>query len=109
MMNFLSLFVAVILLLVVPSVLAGWPESVLITNDDGLDEPSLLELVVSFSEISETVVVVVPMEERSSTSDCITAYRSHILEVEQLTLIDDIRAYRVDGATRSNRTIRFYK
>jgi 5'-nucleotidase len=74
-----------------------WPESVLITNDDGLYEPSLLPLVESFAGICETVVVVVPMEERSSTSDCITVYRSYALEVEQLLLMDSIRVYRVDG------------
>lgn len=94
----MSILIALILILITTNISAEWPESVLITNDDGLDDPSLLELVESFSEICEIVVVVIPMEERSSTSDCITVYRlPHVLEVEQLILMGNIRVYRVDG------------
>ncbi len=73
-----------------------WPERVLITNDDGIDDPAIIELAVAFSKISETVVVA-PKDNRSSSSDYISVLRSHSLDVEQLFLAEGIRGYSVDG------------
>ena len=73
-----------------------WPVRVLITNDDGIDDPALIELAVAFSEISETVVVA-PKDNRSSSTDYISVLRSYTLDVEQLLLAEDIRGYSVNG------------
>lgn len=91
------IILSTVLLLISGAAYSGeWPERVLITNDDGIDDPALIELAIAFSEISETVVVA-PKDNRSSSSNYISVFSYHILDVEQLLLSDSIRGYSVDG------------
>ena len=86
-----------LILLLAKATMANWPGRVLITNDDGVKETSLMELVTVFSEVSEEVVVVVPSEDCSSTSNYITSYRTHFLEVRESYLTEDVKMYVVEG------------
>lgn len=73
-----------------------WPRSVLITNDDGVDDPGLQALARAFAMIAETWVVA-PMEDRSGSTHYVSAYSKHVFQVEERDLGPGIRAYGVDG------------
>ena len=63
-----------------------WPERVLITNDDGIeDEDRLLALASAFAARESEVIVAVPQENRSGTGHQMTlATRSPEISVERL-------------------------
>lgn len=73
-----------------------WPRTVLITNDDGIDDPGLIALARAFSGIAETYVVA-PMGDCSGSSHFISVFSSHVLEVQERDLDEGIRAWAVDG------------
>jgi 5'-nucleotidase len=75
---------------------AAWPRTVLITNDDGIDDPGMAALARAFSEIAETYVVA-PLEDRSGSAHYVSAYSKHVLQVQEHNLGSGIRAYGVDG------------
>lgn len=74
----------------------SWPQRVLITNDDGIEDVKLVKLAQAFSQIAETWVVA-PDQDRSSTTHYISVYRKHVLNAEKVSIGDNIRAYKVDG------------
>jgi 5'-nucleotidase len=74
----------------------GWPKRVLITNDDGIDDPKIQALAEAFAQVAETVVAA-PSQDRSSTTNYISAFRTGQLRVESRSIGEGIRAYAVDG------------
>lgn len=73
-----------------------WPRKVLLTNDDGIEAEGLLALVRAFAPVAETYVVA-PLENRSASTNYISAISRRGLEVETRSLHDGISAYGVDG------------
>lgn len=73
-----------------------WPRRVLITNDDGIDSPGILELARAFSTVAE-VYVIAPHQNKSGSTHYMTATRLGGLKVEKRELGEGIQAYAVDG------------
>lgn len=73
-----------------------WPRTVLITNDDGINDVKIIELARAFAKVAETYVVA-PLQDCSGSTHYITAFRKHALKVESRTLGKGIHAYGVDG------------
>lgn len=74
----------------------AWPRRVLITNDDGIEDEGLLVLARAFAPLAETYVVA-PMDNRSASTNYISAIAKRSLEVEPRDLGEGITAYAVDG------------
>ncbi len=74
----------------------SWPATVLITNDDGIDNPGLLALVEAFAPRVKTYVVA-PMENKSGSTNYLLALSTRSLEVERRDLMEGVVAYAVDG------------
>ncbi|UCC73455.1 MAG: hypothetical protein JSV86_02520 [Gemmatimonadota bacterium] len=73
-----------------------WPVKVLLTNDDGIEADGLLALTRAFAPVAETYVVA-PLENRSASTNYISAIARRGLEVETRSLHDGVTAYGVDG------------
>jgi len=73
-----------------------WPQTVLITNDDGIEDPGLAALAQAFAKFAETYVVA-PLQDRSGSAHYVSVYSKHFLKVEERAIGDGIRAYGVDG------------
>ncbi|MEE8583428.1 MAG: 5'/3'-nucleotidase SurE [Acidobacteriota bacterium] len=73
-----------------------WPRRVLITNDNGIDDPKIAALAVAFSKTAQTFVVA-PLQDRSGTGSFMSVSRSGQLRVEQRSLGEGITALAVDG------------
>ncbi|MEJ2544573.1 MAG: 5'/3'-nucleotidase SurE [Calditrichaceae bacterium] len=73
-----------------------WPNRVLITNDNGIDDIKIIELAKAFSKISETYVVA-PNSDKSGSTNYLGAIRNGRVEVEKVNISDEIKAYSVDG------------
>lgn len=73
-----------------------WPRKVLLTNDDGIESEGLLALARAFAPVTETHVVA-PLENRSASTNYISAIARRTLEVETRSLYDGVSAYGVDG------------
>ncbi len=73
-----------------------WPSRVLITNDNGIDDPGIVELARGLSAITE-VCVVAPATDRSGTSNFMGAVRTRRFEVEARDIGAGITAYALDG------------
>lgn len=73
-----------------------WPRRVLLTNDDGIAAEGLLALVRAFAPVVETHVVA-PLENRSASTNYISAIARRGLDVETHALYDGVSAYGVDG------------
>jgi 5'-nucleotidase len=73
-----------------------WPNKVVITNDDGIDDDGLLALARAFAPHAQTFVVA-PMENRSGSTNYVSAIATRALEVERRDLGEGITAYAVDG------------
>jgi len=73
-----------------------WPKRVLITNDDGIDDPKMKALALAFTKVAETYVIA-PLKECSGTAHHISAFSRRSLAVEPRPLGEKIRAFGVDG------------
>lgn len=73
-----------------------WPQRVLITNDNGIEDVKIIELARAFSKVAETYVVA-PREDRSSSTHYMTATQKGSLKVERRPIGEGIHAYAVDG------------
>ena len=73
-----------------------FPSRVLITNDNGIDDPKLVALARAFSERAETWVVA-PAEDRSGGGVHLTMVRAGSVRAERRDLGPGIRAYAVEG------------
>ncbi|MEM7051069.1 MAG: 5'/3'-nucleotidase SurE [Acidobacteriota bacterium] len=89
------------------SMTAAWPLAaapaeeavrprVLITNDNGIDDPKLIALARAFAPRAETWVVA-PAEDRSGTGASLSFPRTGALAVERRDLGSGIEAFAVDG------------
>ncbi|MEW6363966.1 MAG: 5'/3'-nucleotidase SurE [Acidobacteriota bacterium] len=76
--------------------LAPWPARVLITNDDGIDNPRLHALARGFAKVAETTVVA-PVDNRSGSSTIFSVLGRTTIKVQQRSIGDGIRAWSVDG------------
>lgn len=97
------IFTFALLAAVLPAVTAnllaqdsGWPQAVLLTNDDGIEAEGLLALVRAFAPQAK-VYVVAPLVNRSGSTNYVSAVAKRSIDVEQRDLGDGIVAYGVDG------------
>ena len=98
-MRYATLILATALIATAGPVLAqddAWPTSVLITNDDGIDDPGLRALAQAFASVTKTYVVA-PMENKSASTSYVSAISTRRLEGESRDLGGGIVAYAVDG------------
>ncbi|HUF64849.1 MAG TPA: 5'/3'-nucleotidase SurE [Gemmatimonadaceae bacterium] len=75
---------------------AGFPARVLITNDNGIDDPKIVALARAFARHAETWVVA-PAADRSGSGSYLTVTKTGMLSVERRDLGAGIRAFAVDG------------
>jgi 5'-nucleotidase len=75
---------------------ADWPRSILFTNDDGIAAEGLLALVREFAPNVDTYVIA-PLDNRSGSTNYISAIAKRTIEVEPRDLGAGITAYAVDG------------
>ena len=75
---------------------AAWPARVLLTNDDGVDDPRLAVLARAFAEVAE-VVVVAPLANCSGSTNYVSAFQRHEVTAEARDLGAGIEAWGVDG------------
>ena len=73
-----------------------WPARVLITNDDGIASPGLVELAKAFAEVAE-VYVVAPSQNRSSSTHYCPLLANRRIQVSPMDMGEGITAYSVDG------------
>ncbi len=74
-----------------------WPQRVLITNDNGIDDIKIIELARAFSRIAETYVIA-PSENRSGSTNFMTIFAKRSIQVQTRSLGLGIKAYSVvDG------------
>lgn len=73
-----------------------FPSRVLITNDNGIDDPKIVALARAFSARSE-VWVVAPAEDRSGSGNYLTITRVGELAVQSRDLGEGIQAFAVEG------------
>jgi len=102
----LSLVTNLLRLLITISLLAGliatatpvfaWPNRVLVTNDDGIDNPRLEALAQAFAEVAE-VVVVAPLSNCSGSTNYVSAFQRHEVIAESRDLGAGIEAWGLDG------------
>jgi 5'-nucleotidase len=76
--------------------LDDWPRRVLITNDNGIDDPKIRALAGAFAGEVETYVVA-PLEDRSGSTHYAPSIRKGALEVERRDLGPGVQAFAVDG------------
>jgi 5'-nucleotidase len=74
----------------------SFPARVLLTNDNGIDDPKLVALARAFAQRAE-VWVVAPNSDRSGSGAYLTVTRTGRLSVERRDLGEGITAYAVDG------------
>lgn len=74
----------------------GFPSRVLITNDNGIDDPKLVALAGAFSRRAETWVVA-PSTDRSGSGSHLSLILSGGLSLERRELGPGIEAFAVDG------------
>ena len=94
-----TLSVALLLAMLTSPVLvhADWPNKVLITNDNGINDPKIAALARTFSRVAETVVVA-PLTDQSGTSNHLSLGRDKpYVTVEKRDLGEGITAYALDG------------
>jgi 5'-nucleotidase len=73
-----------------------WFKRVLITNDDGIDSPAIIELARAFNQVAETYVIA-PKQNKSGSTHYMSVMRMGALKVEKRNLGEGIQAYSVDG------------
>ncbi|MEW6194218.1 MAG: 5'/3'-nucleotidase SurE [Bacteroidota bacterium] len=76
--------------------LDSWPKTVLITNDDGINDPKMIGLAKAFSKVAETYVVA-PSGDKSGTTHYTSVFSIYQLTVEKKNIGEGIKAYAVDG------------
>lgn len=74
----------------------GWPQRVLITNDNGINDIRIVELARAFSKVADTYVLAA-MEDMSGTGHYFTSLKRGTVTLERRDLGENIHAYAVDG------------
>ncbi len=95
---FLVLSVTMVPMAAVASAAAGaaWPARVLVTNDNGIDDPGLIELARSLALVTEAHVVA-PAVDQSGMSNLLSAVREGQFRVKKRDIGAGIEAYALDG------------
>ena len=75
---------------------APWFEHVLISNDDGIDDPRLVALVHAFAGVAR-VTVVAPLENCSGSSNYCSVFQRQELIAEPRDLGPNVTAWALDG------------
>lgn len=92
--------VAVVLVLVGGSAIwaqdQAWPQRVLVTNDNGIEDVTTQALARAFARIAD-VVLVASNEDRSGTSNLTTFTRTGRFVVERRAIGEGVRAWALDG------------
>lgn len=86
----------IVLFLVIAAPAFAWPERVLITNDDGIDNPRLAALARAFAEVAE-VVVVAPADNCSGSTNYVSAFQRSAVVATPYDMGDGIEAWSIDG------------
>ena len=74
----------------------SWPQTVLITNDDGIEMEGLQALVRAFAPVAK-IYVVAPLVNRSGSTNYVSAIAARAIEIEPVDLGEGVVAYGVDG------------
>ncbi len=96
MKRFLALATLFILFAGPSALAAPWFGRVLITNDDGIDNPRLKVLAEAFSEVAE-VVVLAPLTNCSGSTNYISAFQNKDLALEERDWGEGMTVWAVDG------------
>ncbi len=75
---------------------APWPQRVLVTNDNGIDDSAMVELARALARVTETYVVAATTD-RSGTTNLMSAVRRGEFRVERRDLGEGIQAYALEG------------
>ncbi len=75
---------------------SAWPRRVVLTNDDGIEAEGLAALVDAFAPVAE-VFVVAPRDNRSGSTNYVSAIAVRRLTAERRHLREGVVAYAVDG------------
>ena len=73
-----------------------WPRSIVLTNDDGIEEEGLLALARAFAPEAK-VYVIAPLGNRSGSTNYVSAIGKRELEVERRNMGEGVTAYGIDG------------
>ncbi|MEM9304253.1 MAG: 5'/3'-nucleotidase SurE [Pseudomonadota bacterium] len=73
-----------------------WPNRVLITNDNGIDDPKIHALARAFSQVAETWVFAAD-QDRSGTTNMMAAIRAGEIHVQRRELGEGVEAFAVQG------------
>jgi 5'-nucleotidase len=96
----LAIALACVLITALPAepqaALPGFPARVLITNDNGIDDPKIGALARAFAAHAETWVIA-PATDRSGTGSYLTVTATGMLTAERRDLGPGIQAFAVDG------------
>ncbi len=74
----------------------AWPQRVLITNDNGIDDVATRALARAFAQVAD-VVLVASVEDRSGTSNLMTFPRTGRFVAERREVAHGVRAWALDG------------
>ena len=74
----------------------AWPRRVLITNDNGIEDPKIHALALAMSRIAETYVAA-PAEDESGTGSSMSLFRDGSLAVKEVEVAGAAGAWAVDG------------
>lgn len=75
---------------------SSWPQRVLITNDNGIEDAATQALARGFADIAD-VVLVAPNGDRSGTSNLMTFTRTGKFVAERRDIGEGVRAWALDG------------
>ncbi len=92
----LLLGIALVVAAPAPAADAPWFDHVLVSNDDGIDDPRLIALAQAFAKVAR-VTVVAPLANCSGSSNYCSVFQGKALTVEPRDLGPGITAYGVDG------------
>ncbi len=73
-----------------------WPQRVLITNDNGIDDIKLIKLAQAFSQVAETYVVA-PADNRSGTGHRVSIDPNKPIITRRVNIGENITAYALEG------------
>ncbi len=74
----------------------NWPKSVLITNDNGINDVKIQELARAFSKVARTTIVA-SRDDKSGTTNFMSVFSRGQLSVTRKTVAGGVTAYVVDG------------
>ena len=95
--KYASLILLALILIASTANAAPWFNRVLVSNDDGINDPRLHVLAEAFAATGAEVIVVAPLVNCSGSSNYVSVYREKNLAVEPRDFGPGIEAWAVDG------------